>query len=62
MRNVNLIEKRKAAGYTQIQLAEKAGLNQTSISLYENGLRLPDVVTAKKIATVLGTSIEDIFN
>lgn len=62
MQNVNLIEKRKAAGYTQTQLAEKIGINQTAISLYENGLRVPDVSTARKIAIVLGTTIEDIFN
>lgn len=44
---------REKAGLTQERLAEAVGLSQETISQYENGTRVPNVIVAKKIASVL---------
>lgn len=46
-------EKRAALNLTQKQLADLVGVDRTTISKIENGIR-PSPVTAKKIAAVLG--------
>src|SRR5215213_2182159 len=52
---------REAAGLTQEQLAERAGLTVNAISLLERGLRqLPYLQTIRKLAAALGLSIVDI--
>lgn len=53
---------RKAAGVTQLQLAERIGKTKSSIANYESGLREPDSETIGAIAQVLGVtpqSLED---
>lgn len=53
---------RKAAGVTQLQLAEKIGKTKSSIANYESGFREPDSETIYAIAQVLGVtpqSLED---
>ncbi len=44
----------------QAEYAEKIGLSgrPTTISMYEKGLRVPDIDTLKKIATIGRTSLE----
>lgn len=51
---------REAAGLTQVQLAEKAGVQQRDISHWENGHREPGVLIVKKMAQVLGRSMDDL--
>jgi DNA-binding XRE family transcriptional regulator len=51
---------REAAGLTQQQLAEKAGLRQSHISRLENGEHSPNHITLEKIAHALGKSIGDL--
>lgn len=48
-----LIAARKAAGLTQTQLAEAAGMTQTGYSAFETGARNPRVAAAKRIADAL---------
>jgi len=50
--------KRKAAKYTQIELAEQAGIAVNSLRLYESGKRSPKMDTLTKIADVLGEDID----
>ena len=47
-------EERTAAGLSQEQLAEKAGLTQSHVSRLENGEHSPSQATIQKIATALG--------
>lgn len=47
-------EARKAAGMSQAELAEKAGLTQSHVSRLENGDHSPSHQTVKKIADALG--------
>lgn len=49
--------KRAAAGLSQGDLAEKAGLRSETISRLENGRGNPTVATIKKILRVLGECV-----
>lgn len=56
-----LKEIRLLRGMTQRELAEKLGIEQSTISLYETGERIPNAAMAAKIASTLGVSFNDIF-
>lgn len=45
---------RKSAGFSQEELAHRAGMHSTAISLYERGGRQPTLYTVFKISHVLG--------
>lgn len=49
-----LRELRRAAGLTQVQLAERVGIAQSQISGYESGARQPSLDTLQALATELG--------
>jgi transcriptional regulator with XRE-family HTH domain len=49
-----LIEKRKAAGLTQIDVADKLGKLQSYVSKYERGERRLDIVEFLEVSKVLG--------
>lgn len=52
---------RKEKGITQEQLAKKTGLRQTHISRIENGIYMPRIDIAERIANALGCRIGDII-
>lgn len=54
-------EFRKLKGMKQAVLAKKVGIFQSEISEIETGNRKPNIYLAKKIAKVLGRSIDEIF-
>lgn len=56
-----LIEKIVENGYSYRQLADKAGISQTSISLIIKGERNPSPKNAVKICEVLNCQFNDIF-
>lgn len=60
-RMLKLISKRKAAGLTQTQLAEKVGAKQSAIASYENGDRRPSIDRLKEISIVLNCTLDDLF-
>ena len=47
---------RKEAGLTQEQLAHTAGVDRTSVSLFERGINQPTIRMLFKLATALGVS------
>ena len=49
---------REAAGLTQGQLAERAGLNQFGVAKLEQGVREPTWATVQALAAALGVSVE----
>lgn len=53
-----LKEVRKAAGLSQMQLAEAVGCHQKDISRYESGQREPGALMLKKMAQALGCSMD----
>ena len=54
-------KKRKQAGLTQNQFAEKLGITPQAVSKWENGVGYPDVTLFPMIAEILGMSIEELF-
>lgn len=58
----NLAYYRKAAGYTQLEIAEKFNYSDKSISKWERGDGAPDVFVLKSLADLYGITIDDFFN
>lgn len=56
-----LAEFRKAAGLTQVQLAEAIGSTQRAISYYENDGGYPPVPVVAQLAEALGVSADDLL-
>lgn len=53
-----LKERREKLGYTQEQVAEKAGISLRAYKMYESGERIPRADVMARIAKVLHTSVE----
>lgn len=53
----DLHRKRRAAGLSQAELAEKAGIRAETLSRLENGRGNPTVATVKKILYALGERV-----
>lgn len=56
-----LKQHREAAGLTQVELAKRAGIDQAHISRLENGLADATGRCWKKLAVVLGCSVEKLM-
>lgn len=52
---------RVAKGITQAQLADRTGVTRKTINSVENGVFVPSIVLALKIARALEKSVEAIF-
>lgn len=61
MGNINLRAARKAANFTQEQLATKLGVNRATISKYENGEISPSVDQLIRICSILDVSFEELI-
>ena len=55
----NLTRFRKAAGYTQAELAEKINYSDKSVSKWESGNGIPDVYTLIQLAELYGVTLND---
>jgi len=53
---------RKQRGWTQWQLAKKAGLHKVSVATIEVGMRNPTLQTRKKLAKALGVNITELLD
>ncbi len=54
-----IAEKRKAIGLTQVELADKLGMSNKSVSKWERGVCLPDVSVYAELCDILGISINE---
>ncbi len=54
----NLIRLRTEAGLTQVQLAEKLNYSDKSVSKWERGEALPDVLVVKTMADLFGVTVD----
>ena len=52
-----IAEKRKPLELTQLQLAEKLGMSNQSVSKWERGVCMPDVAVYMKLCDVLGITL-----
>lgn len=55
----NISELRKASGLTQAQLAEKLSYSDKSVSKWERGDGVPDVLVMQKMAELFGVTLND---
>ncbi|MGO2542377.1 helix-turn-helix transcriptional regulator [Specibacter sp. AOP5-B1-6] len=60
MRN-HISESRKAAGWSQEELAATLGVSRQTVIALERGKYNPSLPLAFKLARVFGTSIEELF-
>lgn len=58
---MNIKTLRQKAGMTQAQLAKKMNVDQTTVSRWEIGDTKPLRKLHKKLARVLGCTVEDLF-
>lgn len=65
MRELNIgrciIEKRKAKGITQEQLADYIGVSKASVSKWESGLSFPDILLLPELATYFNISVDELL-
>ncbi|MBP3630693.1 MAG: helix-turn-helix transcriptional regulator [Clostridia bacterium] len=58
----NLIHFRTSAGLTQLELAERLNYSDKSVSKWERGLAVPDVLVLKQLADLYGIKVDDFFS
>ena len=58
---MNLKEKRVLANITQTELAERMGVSQTAIALWENGRAMPSSDKLPMLAKIFGCTIDELF-
>ena len=56
-----IAKKRKELGLTQKQLADQLGVNPSTVSNYEIGIRRPHGKIAIKLSEILGIPLEEII-
>ena len=56
-----LKEWRKKAYLTQIALAEKLGVSQNTVSCWEHGTAMPDILTVERLSNVINVPVTDII-
>jgi len=54
-------ERRIAAGLTQTELAEKIGVSQATVGMWETGNRTPRASKLLELSKLLGCSVEDLL-
>lgn len=58
---MHLRERREAAGLSQADLAERAGVSRATVGAVEQGRQIPAADAAVRIARALGTTVEALF-
>lgn len=57
----NIVKYRTASGLTQLDLAEALNYSDKSISKWERGNGVPDVIVLKKMADLFGVKVDDLL-
>lgn len=55
-----MVSARKASGLTQTELAKRCGVSRLTIGRLEAGKTSPSLKVAKKIASVLGCTLDEL--
>lgn len=58
----NIRKIREARNLTQSELAEKAGINKSTVSMYESASRTPKLEFVKKLANALKVSVDSFYS
>lgn len=57
-----IYQKRKELGFTQDELGYKLGVTNKAVSKWETGENLPDIMMIKKLAQVLGLTVDELLS
>ena len=58
----NLAMLRRLNGYSQEQIAEKIEISRQAYAKWENGLTIPDIEKASRLAEVYGVTLDSLMN
>jgi len=58
---LRIILRREKAGYNRLQFARRAGITWSNLQAYEEGRKLPDLLTLAAIAAALRTTASAIL-
>lgn len=58
----NIRRCREKKNLTQKELAETVGITQQALSLFEQGMKVPGIITAVDIARKLDTTVEELID
>lgn len=58
---MSFLQMRKAAGLTQAVVAEKLGVSEASVCMWETGKTLPRAALLPKVAELYRCSVDDLF-
>lgn len=58
---MQIVLQRERLGWTQAELAKRAGLHRYNLGTYERGTVSMKAVTLRRIADVLGCSMDDLL-
>ncbi|KAF1084950.1 HTH-type transcriptional regulator Xre [Sporotomaculum syntrophicum] len=61
MKNLRMLELRRAAGQTQKEIAEAVGISQSSYAMIEGGHRHPRKNVQKKLSDHFGVTVDELF-
>lgn len=61
MKNIKLIEARKKAGLTQVEVAKRSKISEISYQRIEYGTQRPSIDTAFLIADAVNSTVEELF-
>lgn len=53
---------RKKSGYSQEKLAEKVGISRQTLSKWELGDSLPDIISSSRLAEIFDISLDELVN
>lgn len=53
---------REKAGYSQLEIAQRLGLSQSTVAMWETGKNSPRTDTLPALAELLKCSIEELFD
>jgi transcriptional regulator with XRE-family HTH domain len=60
-RDMKLSKLRKAKDITQVELAQKLGVTQSTVSMWERGVSIPQTKDLGNIAQTLGVTVEELY-
>lgn len=58
---IHIARLRKAAGLTQVELADRLGVTFQAVSNWERGVSMPDIGKLEELSTLLNAAIDDIL-
>lgn len=58
---MKLSKLRKAKDITQVELAQKLGVTQSTVSMWERGVSIPQTKDLGNIAQTLGVTVEELY-